>query len=295
MTKQVQDFLLTLFPEPSAHTNFCTDLYDTTVYPVHGNTRPPNPVRFSINALHPTRDLNPVSEKHRPDRPRRADCNVVTFRNILIEFDEGEPEEQLKAIITSGLPLTAITFSGKKSMHVIISLQEPLFSLEAYNALVERVYTAVEFSVGALDPSCRNASNLSRFPEVVRPDTGKLQELVTLKERVELQKLMKWVEANSPIEVNVGSNYQEVSGGTGSLFRAPSRATRQLIEELSFEGNSRHAALKKAAVQLRKSGFTITEVEDMLRETAARLIPERDDLPGLLRWIERNVRVEQEE
>lgn len=138
----------------------------------------------AINALHPARDLAPTQPWHAESRPRRADINVVSHRNFLLELDNGSLEEQ-HALVTSRLPVSAITFSGAKSLHFLISLETPLPDLVAYRSMAARLLKLVPEA----DPSCRNASRLTRLPGAVRPETGLVQRLMYVGQRVPLQVL----------------------------------------------------------------------------------------------------------
>lgn len=135
---------------------------------------------FCINALHPSADLNPTKDWHSAGLPRRADHNVVSFRNFLLEFDQGSLEEQQRLVL-SKIPVSAITFSGSKSLHFLISLKDPLHSLTEYKHVARRLFKLFPNA----DSSCRNPSRLSRLPQVLRPDTGRMQELRYLGQRLD--------------------------------------------------------------------------------------------------------------
>ena len=55
-------------------------------------------------------------------KDRRMDDNVTSLRNFLLEFDGIPLEDQLKVVKESGIPYSAITYSGSKSYHFIVSL-----------------------------------------------------------------------------------------------------------------------------------------------------------------------------
>lgn len=141
---------------------------------------------FSINALHPTKDLAPTESYHRANKPRRADANVISYRNFLIEIDNMPLPEQVQYVKTL-LPVSTVVYSGGKSYHFIISLKTPCESYSEYMDIAERI---AEY-VPKLDPSCKNPSRLSRLPGVMRPDTGKAQKLVFLGDRVEIGTLLE--------------------------------------------------------------------------------------------------------
>lgn len=134
---------------------------------------------FCINALDATKDNEPIEDWHSPNKPRRADCNVICFRNFLIELDNMPLAEQVP-YVTSRVPVSAITFSGKKSYHFIISLMTPLKNLQEYQQFAAGLHRLLT----AADKSTKNPSRLSRLPNAVRPDTRLVQELIYLGNRI---------------------------------------------------------------------------------------------------------------
>lgn len=135
-----------------------------------------------------------------PLKNRRADLNVTNFRNFLFEMDSVELEDQLKILETIGAPITSLVYSGGKSYHAIISLEEPLKAdegtregVDTYKAVWARMATYMdakaieagfEFSgVSLFDSACKNPSRLSRIPDV-RRNNGNLQKLVGLNNRI---------------------------------------------------------------------------------------------------------------
>jgi len=158
-----QQFLNLLF-EPEEQTCFAADPYGITI----AKQPLPEHIFFSINAMHTS----------------RKDDNVQSYRNILLELDK-VPLEQQVALVTAKLPVSAITYSGNKSYHFIISLLEPMANRTAYDRVVRALMTAIPEA----DPSTKNPSRLSRLPGVFRPDTGRFQELLYLGKRVSLAEL----------------------------------------------------------------------------------------------------------
>lgn len=158
-------FLRLLFDERQL-TCFAEFPFDTAVKAEPG----PRDVFFSLNAL----------------SGPRADGNVVCYRNFLLELDNIPLDKQV-AYVTSKLPVSAITFSGNKSYHFIISLTEPVQSEAEYRKVWRGLYEAVPEA----DKTTKNPSRLSRLPQAFRPDTGLFQELLYLGSRIELDKLPK--------------------------------------------------------------------------------------------------------
>lgn len=133
---------------------------------------------FCINALHPTRDLQPTKEWHHADKPRRSDCNVVCYRNFLIEIDSMPLDKQPEYVLDK-LEVTSITYSGSASYHFIISLEDPVTAAE-YASIARRIHKLLPEA----DSSTKNPSRFSRLPNRKRPDTGKIQELLYLGRRI---------------------------------------------------------------------------------------------------------------
>jgi hypothetical protein len=164
-------------------TCFSSDVYGTAVY------RRDNDVRnstnfFSVNAIDAEKDNEPTKEHHRANLARRADVNVVKHRNILLEMDGYSIDEQKEIIKNSCLPWSTAVYSGGKSIHFIISLQEPL-SAKDWKSLVSRVHRHIP----QVDKACKNASRLSRCPGVFRKDKQKEQLLLRVKTRVSFKEV----------------------------------------------------------------------------------------------------------
>lgn len=169
-----QQFLALLF-DPDQQTCFAKDAKGWSVKPAPEV----GDIFFSINALSPIVDTNPTESWHRHDLPRRADHNVICHRNFLLEIDNMPLNQQIAYVEASKLPVSAITFSGSKSYHFIISLEEPINSSE-YAKLANGLMRLLP----AADKSTKNPSRLSRLPGVLRPETKLMQELVYLGARI---------------------------------------------------------------------------------------------------------------
>lgn len=140
---------------------------------------------FSINALHPRKDLCPTEPYHNWYTPRRADGNVICWRNFLIEMDDHTIEQQIK-YVSNLIPFTSAVFSGGKSVHFIVSLQRPFYSPQQYAETAQRLHMLLPLS----DKTTKNPSRLSRLPDVRRPDTGVMQELLQLNSQIRNEELL---------------------------------------------------------------------------------------------------------
>lgn len=144
--------------------------------------------------------LNPLKEGN-----ERADKNVSAYRNMLFEFDRMEIRTQLEFVRDVKLPISTIVYSGSKSLHCVLSLEEPLLEEEEYRVTWFRIadYLYLEAKARGLpvddgnktvvDHTCRNPSRLTRFPNVVRRDKNRLQELLKVKERISIEKFKEFL------------------------------------------------------------------------------------------------------
>ena len=120
----------------------------------------------------------------------RAAENVSVFRNFLIEFDKGTLEEQFVCMANSGLPFSAYLWSGSKSLHFIISLDEPIETKELYKQYFERL---VICTGNQADAQNKDVSRLSRFPSAMRnrmDATTATQQVCDIRGRVKKNDLM---------------------------------------------------------------------------------------------------------
>lgn len=110
--------------------------------------------------------------------PYRSDDNCLYHTRFLFESDELELMEQLKLAQVHKDNINRITFSGKKSLHVVIEFPKEYESFcNTYYKMIWR-YFASEWFMDKCDKACANPSRLTRRPDVTRKDTGKVQTLI---------------------------------------------------------------------------------------------------------------------
>lgn len=105
------------------------------------------------------------------------DCtndNVTDFRYALVESDDIDLEKQNALIRELELPVAALVFSGKKSLHAIVRIEAA--DMKEYKKRVEYLYSICRKNGLKLDTQNKNPSRLSRMPGVERD--GKKQFLV---------------------------------------------------------------------------------------------------------------------
>jgi hypothetical protein len=127
--------------------------------------------------------LNPFHK----DSPRQ-DAGCCAFRNFLVEIDVGTPKEQLEYVKRTALPYSAAVFSGNKSIHFLISLEEDLPNEKIYRMFAEWILAVITLA----DQNCKNPSRSIRIPGNWR-EPGKMQVLVEYHGKVKTKDLADWL------------------------------------------------------------------------------------------------------
>jgi hypothetical protein len=127
--------------------------------------------------------LNPLKEGVRNDQ------NIASFRNFLIEMDISDQKSQIEYLKRAGLPYSAMVWSGNKSVHTLIALEQSLPSLKAYKTIAQWILNILPLT----DQNMTTPSKCLRVPGAIRPDTGKVQQLLELNRRISLKELADWL------------------------------------------------------------------------------------------------------
>jgi len=233
-------FFQTLF-EPEEQICVSETIYGTSLHEVLSRPLKPTEEFFAINPLH----------------TKRADSNVTCLRNILVEIDGMEFKEQLH--ILCAIPHSTIVWSGGKSYHAIISLENPMPHRAAYDALVRQIYAKVPMA----DKSVKNPSRFSRVPGALR-DGKREQTLHHVLDRVSDSRLREW------LGPEVIENLKTEQPRVVQLRKIPSGFTNHFLGFGARPGE-RNAKLFTAACDLARCGWT----EDEVLEKAAQVL----DLP----------------
>lgn len=125
-----------------------------------------------------------------PIKGKRNDVNVTAHRTILIELDEGTLQEQWSYVNKLGLPFSLCVFSGNKSLHFAVTIDEDYSSYNVYYWIGRWILNIVSEA----DPVTKNPSRAIRFPGVIRKDGKKqLQNLLVNNGRIPKKKLYEWL------------------------------------------------------------------------------------------------------
>ncbi len=92
--------------------------------------------------------------------------NVTEFRYALVESDNVDIEQQNAIIRELELPVAALVYSGKKSLHAIVRIDAENY--EEYRRRVDFLYQICQKNGLQPDTQNRNPSRLSRIPGVQR-------------------------------------------------------------------------------------------------------------------------------
>lgn len=110
--------------------------------------------------------------------PYRSDDNCLFHTRFLFESDSLSLEQQMEFAKEHRDNIMRVTFSGKKSIHIVVEFpsKDEKFCRENYKQIWQ--YFNTKWFGGNCDRACANPSRLTRRPNVVRKDTGKLQQLI---------------------------------------------------------------------------------------------------------------------
>ncbi|TFJ92182.1 DNA primase [Lentibacillus salicampi] len=100
--------------------------------------------------------------------------NVSDFKYALVESDEMDLEKQNAIMRELELPIAALVYSGKRSIHAIVKIEAADYS--DYRKRVDYLYDVCKKNGLKIDNQNRNPSRLSRMPGVER--NGKKQFLI---------------------------------------------------------------------------------------------------------------------
>ena len=125
-----------------------------------------------------------------PIKGWRLDANCTAFRSFLIELDSMSIQDQYNYVKNSGMPYSAIVFSGNKSLHYVITLDKPILDVRAYKFCGHWIANIMKEA----DPQpSKVPSRGIRFPGHIRESTGKEQKLLEIHDRVKREHFNIWL------------------------------------------------------------------------------------------------------
>jgi hypothetical protein len=123
-------------------------------------------------------ELDRLKSEYNPTgRTRRAEENVTAFRYAVIESDRAPRDLWLRALVQLPLPISSITDSGDCSIHALIRVDAS--DKNEWDRIVREELAPLVVPVGA-DLGAMTAVRLTRLPNCIRGQTGRMQELLYL-------------------------------------------------------------------------------------------------------------------
>lgn len=167
----------------------------------------------------------------------RSGSNVTKLRTFLFEMDEDingntiSQRDQGDLIIRSGMPWSTCTFSGSKSLHFLITLQEPLKDRPIYTAYFLAIQEVLKKYGAKIDSACKDPGRFTRAPfgvntkpelkEKKPSEDDRRQVVKKVRRRIDILELDQWLSDNG---VNV-NDYITIPVNRPILEGATSNAT----------------------------------------------------------------------
>lgn len=196
----------------------------------------------------------------------REDLNCKAFRNFLIEMDYGPLPEQLAYAEKIGLPYSAVVFSGNKSLHFLISLDQDLPSEEVWRTMAEWTLAIAT----AADQNTKNPSRQIRIPGAFR-EPGKKQLMVRFKGATKLQDYAAWLAAHPDAKPRAPEK-REISGTRDFSKVKPWVSVRLAAGNVGAK-SGRNKEWFAIACEFALAGYTEDDTIDVLYEF---FTPDRD-------------------
>ena len=151
------------------------------------------------NKTFPVKKLEAEQEEYVSINPMkkgttRKGINVIAFRNFLFEMDEFNKKDQANIMKQSGLPISAVTDSGNKSIHFILSLEVPLEDRTQYTAWFKCIRETLVKYGAVIDPACKDPGRFTRAPFGTRSSNGATQKVYKVKHRISRKEMEDWFE-----------------------------------------------------------------------------------------------------
>jgi hypothetical protein len=276
-------------------------LFPNEKHVVFGNS---NKIPFLPHPLEPDLELPEFYKinAYDPDAPRTSDEFIIEHRNFMFEADTGTLEDQLLFWRKLGMPYTALIWSGGKSIHCILSLDENL-TRDAYLFYQKWIFNVASVAARTkgieLDPSSSNPGRFTRTPGAVRAANGKTQDLLELNQRCSSATLSNWLaqfQAKRPFvkKSDPMAEYRRyiippvASEDFDSERPIYKRTQAFLADPFKYWGGKggRHELIKTALYDLLIARVPIEKVTELLVTASDLLGCEATRVPRLIEWAE---------
>ena len=126
-----------------------------------------------------------------------SNATVDVYRTFLFELDEGTLQEQASFWKRTKIPASAMIYTGGKSIHVLLTLEEPFNSLELYQAFHRTIVQRLSLNFGARpDADTCQPNRTTKIPGFNRPtkdgQPGQDAKLLMLDRRISIEEFKQW-------------------------------------------------------------------------------------------------------
>ncbi len=123
----------------------------------------------------------------------RQDSNVTSFRNFMIESDTLTVAESIEHIKLSGIPFSCCVFSGNKSMHFYICLEEDIGDIHTYKFVGKWILNILGAKDDIVDNCTFTPSRMARLGYVTNNKTGKKQSCKIIRKKIPNKELEEFL------------------------------------------------------------------------------------------------------
>ena len=198
--------------------------------------------------------LNPLVET-------REDKNVTSFRNILIESDTLSLDDQVEFFKRIGIPFNIVVFSGNKSYHVVICLEESLADLPTYNYVCKWLFRIMGSKLDLVDSKNSSPSRAIRMLGGVNQNTNiKQKGKVVNENRIPVSQLLEFLFLFAEHAPQIINSEFSVKSGTPNPALLKPWITYGLKE--GIHSGKRNAFFYEAGFSFAESGYNLIEAID---------------------------------
>jgi hypothetical protein len=223
---------------------------------------------------------------------------VTEPRNFLIEFDKYSLDVQCKYVKKMGIPYNTAVWSGGKSLQLILSLNEACVGDDEY----KRLFRLLLKIIPRMDDRVGTRSRLARIPNAIR-ENGEEQTLLKVTgTTLSKQELIDWARKRDCIAFT-NWEYDEKNREKDEIKRAELIESRRddtvnlkipdwiqyVLDTGRLKNLKRHDILQRVGSGLTFDGFRLEQTESILYQLQQKLGLDRDDVPGIIKWIAKNI------
>lgn len=187
----------------------------------------------------------------------RNDQNITKFRSFLVELDTGTLHSQAKYVNEMGMPYSVSVFSGNKSLHYGIVLEDDLLTIDSWRHINQWILNIMKQA----DQQTKNPSRNIRFPENIRNETGLEQKLIYLGKRISQVELFMWL--NKHPDKRPSIIVPKLRNPSPIVGDIPEWVKKKLREGITEERNKNWFIISMIFAE---NGFTKEETTDILMD-----------------------------